>query len=294
MTVKELARAKLNLYLDVVARRPDGYHDLVSVMQSISLADTLTLERVGEGIVLFTTADLPTDGRNLAYRAAQAFFVALGHSFGVRITLEKNIPMQAGLGGGSADAAAVLRGLNTLAGVPFDTARLCEIAAGLGADVPFCVVGGTKLCRGVGERMEAVQNAHNPFVVVAIAGEGVSTPWAFAQLDARWGDFAECTAASASALPLLVRALSNGEEPMDKALLFNRFESVIEPQRPMVSHIKRTLVDCGALCARMSGSGPSVFGLFESEQGARNAQKALCAIGAKAFLCRFENQKAGE
>ena len=294
VTLKEVARAKINLYLDVVGRRPDGYHDLVSVMQSISLADTLTLERLGEEIVLCTAADLPCDEHNLAFRAAKAFFAALGQAFGVRITLEKRIPIQAGLGGGSADAAAVLRGLNRLAGAPFDTERLCEIAAGIGADVPFCVVGGTRLCRGVGERMEPVKNIRDPFVVVAMAGEGVSTPWAFAELDERFGDFAACATASVEQVPKLLQALAGADGQLSEELLFNRFEGVIEPQRPMISHIKSTMSDCGAYCARMSGSGPAVFGLFENELAACNAQKALCTMGARAFVCRFENEKAGE
>ena len=288
MTVTEQAFAKINLYLDVVARRPDGYHDLVSVMQSVDLFDTLMLERTGEEIVLENDAGLPCDRRNLVYRAAEAFFAALGQQFGVRITLQKRIPMQAGLGGGSADAAATLRGLNRLAGAPFDTEQLCKIAAGVGADVPFCVVGGTRLCCGVGERMECVQNAHDPTVLVAMAGEGVSTPWAFAELDGRFGDFSACAAQADAQLPQILHSLASEKASLGGELLCNRFECVIEPQRPMIAEVKRVMHDHGATCARMSGSGPSVFGLFADEQAAEAAQEALLAMGAKAYLCRFE------
>ena len=148
------AYAKINLYLDILSRRENGYHNRQSIMQAVDLCDTVTMTRLadGEGIrVESSLADLPTDRRNLAYRAAERFSTLLGRIPDVAIRIEKRIPMAAGLGGGSADAAAVLRGLNRLYGTDAPVSRLCEIGAGLGADIPFCIVGGAMIAEGIGE-----------------------------------------------------------------------------------------------------------------------------------------------
>ena len=168
-----------------------------------------------EEIVLENDAGLPCDRRNLVYRAAEAFFAALGQQFGVRITLQKRIPMQAGLGGGSADAAATLRALNELDGSPFSTEELASIGARVGADVPFCVVGGTQLCQGIGERMEGIESNLSAFLAVVMADEGISTPQAFRALDEKYGDFSALAAkANERAIDLTV-ALREGWKPVN-------------------------------------------------------------------------------
>ena len=284
MTVTKKANAKINLMLDVVGRRPDGYHDLVTVMQGISLSDTLHATRqAGEEITLSDNVGLPTDEENLVVRAANAYFKASGAPFGVSFVLEKYIPMQAGLGGGSADAAAALHALNTLDGDRFTPEQLCGIAATVGADVPFCVVGGTRECRGIGERMTPVASSLNCFAVVAMNGEGVSTPRAFADLDEKYGDFAACSTAAEQGLSALKKALAAGELAAVAPLLYNRFEEVIAAKRPAVGALKQSLLQHGALVAQMSGSGPAVFALFESKQAAEKACAALCATGVRAF-----------
>lgn len=284
MTVTEKANAKINLMLDVVGRRPDGYHDLVTVMQGISLSDTLHATRhAGEGVTLSAGAALPVDESNLVVRAANAYFKASGAPFGVSFVLKKKIPMQAGLGGGSADAAAALRALNTLDGDRFTKDRLCEIAATVGADVPFCVVGGTRECRGIGERMTPVASTLNCYAVVAMDGEGISTPRAFADLDEKYGDFATCSTAAEQGLSALKKALAAGDPAAVAPLLYNRFEEVIAAKRPAVAALKAALLRHGALVAQMSGSGPAVFALFESEQKAEAAGVALCTAGVRAF-----------
>ncbi len=186
MAVTVPAYAKINLYLDVVGKRPNGYHDVVTVMQSVSLSDTLTVTKTaGEGIFLDTGGILPADGSNLIVRAARAYFAESDAPFGVNILLEKHIPMAAGMGGGSADAAATLKALNMLDGDRFSVEQLAAIGTGIGADVPFCVRGGTCLCEGIGEVMTPIKNNLGAALVVAMGVEGVSSPREFAALDAR-------------------------------------------------------------------------------------------------------------
>ena len=280
------AYAKINLYLDIVGKRQDGYHELVSVMQGVSLSDTLTFSRIaGEGIVLHTDGDLPTGADNLICRAARAYFERTGKPFGLSVDLQKRIPMQAGLGGGSADAAATLKALNEMDGNRFSVQELCEIGAAVGADVPFCIMGGTQLCRGIGEVMEPVVNRLTGTLVIAIGREGVSTPVAFKELDQKYDDFKQ---GGRSACPIaLLEAMQAGDITAAAPHFHNLFEEVICPVRPFVDEMKCLMLKNGAAAAMMSGSGPSVWGLFESEKQAEKAQSELQIIGAQAFLCRF-------
>ena len=280
------AYAKINLYLDVTAKRQDGYHDLVTVMQSVSLADTLTFSRTaGEGIVLHTDGALPTDDSNLICRAANAYFARTGKPFGISVDLEKRIPMQAGLGGGSADAAATLKALNQMDGNRFSVQELCEIGAAVGADVPFCIVGGTQLCRGIGEVMESVPNRLTGMLVIAIGREGISTPVAFKELDRKYDDFKH---GGRKACPsALLKAMQIGDVTAAAPQFMNLFEEVVCVMRPFVGEIRNLMLKNGAVAAMMSGSGPSVWGLFENEQQAEAAQQELQAIGARVFVCHF-------
>lgn len=279
------ANAKINLYLEVVGKRPDGYHDLVTVMQSISLADELSIERrQARGVSLTIDGDFPTNENNLVVRAANAYFAASGAPFGVEVRLKKRIPVSAGLGGGSADAAATLRGLNALDGMRFNQQELIDIAAGIGADVPLCLVGGSKLCRGIGEAMTEVESGLSLSLVVAKSGEGVSTPAAFAALDKAYDDF---RGFDRNVVPeTLLSGMTNGDISHTVSGLFNRFESVIEPTRPAVSALKQELLARGALAAQMSGSGPSVFGIFADMTAAKMAAAALQKAGISAFACQ--------
>ncbi len=282
------AYAKINLSLEVVGRRADGYHDLVGVMQSISLYDTLLFEKKPHnGVSLDTGCDLPADDSNLILRAARAYFKTTKKPFGVDIKLTKRIPMKAGLGGGSADAAATLRALNTLGGNPLDDAELCAIGAKLGADVPFCVMGGTRICRGIGERMTAIENNLKCHVVIVKGEEGVSTPLAFAALDEKYGAFSGFEGKAEAELLLLEECLKNAEIDTVHGVIFNRFEEIVAPLVPDVPKIKRELYALGAFAAQMSGSGPSVFGLFQNETDATRAAAQMRAQGKQAFVCSF-------
>ena len=286
MTLKCKAYAKINLYLEVVGKRENGYHDLVTVMQSVSLADILTFtRREGEGVVLDAGDALPADDSNLVIKAAKAYFAASGAPFGVDIRLEKHIPMAAGMGGGSADAAATLRALNTLDQNRFSDDALVEIAAEIGADVPFCLLGGTRLCRGIGEVMTPVSNKLNCALVVAVAGEGVSTPTAFGALDKLYDDFKDFD--KNALLVKLLDGMEKGSISDTVSALFNRFEVAVEPMRPAVSALKKAMLENRALAAQMSGSGPSVFGIFADLAEAERAAKALSAMGARAYACEL-------
>lgn len=289
MTCVQKAFAKINLSLDVVGRRADGYHELVSVMQTISLCDTLRFEKkAGNGISFSANCDLPSNENNLIFRAAEAYFAAAHTRFGLHVELDKKIPMKAGLGGGSADAAATLRALNELNGDLFSTDQLCEIGARIGADVPFCVLGGTRLCRGIGEKMQEIPNALRPFVVVVMGTEGISTPQAFADIDRKCGDFEGTSEAAQEKHKAIADCLKNGKTHTVSGVIYNLFEEVVLPIRPRVAEIKRVLQDAGAFAAQMSGSGPAVFGLFEKEAQAQKAKALLQAQNMQAFVCVFE------
>ena len=289
MHCTQKAFAKINLSLDVVGRRPDGYHELISVMQLLSLHDTLHFEKkCDDGMSFSSNCDLPWDKSNLIFRAAEAYFAAANTRFGFCVVLDKRIPMKAGLGGGSADAAATLRALNALDGNRFDEQTLCHIAAGIGADVPFCVMGGTALCCGIGEKMKRIPNALRPFVVVVMGAQGVSTPQAFAAIDEKCGDFNGVAELAQERHKSIVACLKSGEIDTVGGVIYNCFEDVILPMRPCAAQSKRALLDAGAYAAQMSGSGPAVFGLFERESEAREAAALLQEKDTQVFVCEFE------
>lgn len=274
------AYAKINLYLDVGPGRADGYHTVETVMQSISLHDDIRvlLRPAREATVSLRVwgARLPTDGRNLAFRAAEAYLRALGRPLDVRITLRKTLPVAAGLAGGSSNAAAVLLAMNDALGRPLSSDILLSLAADLGSDVPFCLLGGTRLCRGRGEVTEPLSLARGLFIVVAVGGrERVSTPAAFARMDTYYHNL-DGSVPHGGDLPALLGALGAGELPRSgDDLLYNAFEPVILPGCPVAASLRERLLSLGAFSAHMSGSGPSVFGLFRTEAAAREAAAAI-------------------
>ena len=286
--IKETAYAKINLILDVVGKRSDGFHDIETVMHAVSLCDELTvtvapsreasvtLELVGE-------RRLPTDDRNIAVKAAKLYISRAGISDSVRISLNKNIPIAAGLAGGSTDAAAVLRALNRLYGKRLSDKALLSLAAELGSDVPFCLLGGTALCRGRGERIERLPDVCGLNVVIAIAdGEHVSTPTAYSSLDAIYSDFdGSVKRAGEARAKALIDSIKGAR--IDASALYNIFEEAILPECAGASAIKARMLELGALASLMSGSGPSVFGIFDTEEAAKAAESDLIARGYRAY-----------
>ena len=273
------AYAKLNLALDILGKREDGYHELQMVMQSISLADTLTITP-GAGRMDTNLSYLPADGRNLAQAAAAAFRSATGLDLQVDISIQKRIPVCAGLAGGSSDAAAVLRALNqhTRAGLSLE--RLAEIGAEVGSDVPYCVVGGTALAEGRGERLTPLPPLPFCYVAVCKPPFPISTPQLFARVDTK-------KIVRRPDIQGLTSALERGDLPDAARRMYNVFEDVLEPRRrAQIDAIKAQMIDCGALGASMTGSGPTVFGLFQEERAARQAVQALREEYREVFLAQ--------
>jgi 4-diphosphocytidyl-2-C-methyl-D-erythritol kinase len=276
--VEAPAYAKINLYLDVLACRDDGFHELLSVMHAISLHDDIILYYTPAHVSSITLqifgSRLPIDRRNLAYRAAEAFLEATGKAARVHITIRKRLPIAAGMAGGSSDAAATLRALNVAAGEPLTQDALLSLAASLGSDVPFCLVGGTQICRGRGEKMTPLSLKEPLHLVVLWGREHVSTPRAFAEMDEYYHRF-DGSVAHGTAANRLFDVIENGRLADAPELLYNAFEPVVLPACPEAAAMKSRLLELGAYAAFMSGSGPSVFGLFRTQEEARQAAETF-------------------
>lgn len=274
MKCVEKAYAKVNLTLAVGEKRLNGYHEVVSVMQRVSLHDTLTAEQTREGITL-TCSDpaLPSGEENLAHRAASLFFRETGIAGGAALTLEKRIPSQAGLGGGSSDAASALLALRKLYAPALSDTELETMAAALGSDVPFFIRGGTQLATGRGEVLSPLPPLTDGWFVIVKPTESFSTPSMYRRLD-------NLPPACTPPIPPL-----QGGLPALAAGLFNRFEAAI-PAGSAVWDIKARLAAYGALASLLSGSGSAVFGLFDTETAARAAVEALRPAWPEIFLAR--------
>ena len=281
--IRENAYAKLNLSLDVTARREDGFHELAMLMQTVSVCDELTLGLNETGAVSASCSlhFIPTDERNLVVRAARCYLAAVGEASGVHIRREKNIPVGAGMGGGSADAAAVLRGMNRLFGERLTRRELEELACSIGSDVAFCVAGGTSLARGRGERLEDLPALPDCLFVIAKPEFSISTPELYRKLDSvvlrRHPDTAG-----------LLQAVESGSLRDVCMRMYNVFEDVPDRRMRTVREIKGTLLDHGALGAMMTGTGSAVFGVFDDRVKAEAARAALgkeyrfCAVAKPA------------
>ena len=282
MKASVLAHAKINLFLDINSKRDNGYHNIVIIMHTISLCDNVTvdIEKSDEKTIFVSCDDtaVPCGNDNLVYKAAMLYPI----SGKISIHITKRIPMSAGLAGGSADAAATLIALNQLSDKPLETEELCGIGARLGADIPFCIKKGACLVEGIGEILTPIDPMPMYPMVIARDGEGMSTPLAYRQLDEKYNDFIDYSA-NYPCLEILKNKKGSAEEFC--LGLYNIFESVVEEQRPAVSRIKKTMVDHGACGALMSGSGTSVFGIFENEEDAEKCAFRLKEQGATAHVC---------
>lgn len=279
MSVTVKGYAKINLHLDVLGIREDGYHSVETVMQSLSLCDEVTVSLNSDPVLdaECNVSLVPTDEKNIAVRAARLFFDRTGKSGGAHIKIKKRIPMAAGLAGGSADAAAALIALNRIFDLPLSDTELYSIGALLGADVPFCIACGTHYSDGKGDVLHSFPALSEDLVfVVACGGEGVSTPWGYRLLDDTFDNFTGYT-------PKGIEAIRTAIEGSDKyafcRYIFNIFEKPVLERRPVAAHIRSVLLENGAECAMMSGSGPSVFGIYRSLDDAENAVLALCKNG---------------
>jgi 4-diphosphocytidyl-2-C-methyl-D-erythritol kinase len=280
VSVKILAPAKVNFYLKVVGKRPDGYHDLVSVMQALELADELTLRPAGAGVdVGCDRADVPLGDKNIAYRAAVAFMEETGFEGGVSIDIKKRTPMAAGLGGGSSDAAATLRGMSALTGLSIPHARLVEVARSLGADVPFFLSSPTALAEGVGDLLTELRPIDETWLLLVNPGILVSTKWVYESLN-----LGLTNSHNSIKLPQFEgQAIDAG---LLVSCLHNDLEQVTADKYPLIKEIKERLIREGARGALMSGSGPTVFGVFERRHEAEKAAGRLTRPGWTVLVTR--------
>ena len=272
------APAKVNLALDILGRRPDGYHEMRMVMQTVSLRDTVSLEEAGEGFTLSAQGLVLPEGKTLEQRAAEAFFAALGRPLpGLRVTLEKRTPAYAGLGGGSADVAALLRLLRARYAPDMPEETLEAVGGQVGSDMPFCVRGGTALAEGRGERLTDLPPLPECRFVVCKPGFDLPTGPMFARL--RFDGTLPAIDADGMA-----SALARGDLEGAAKRVGNAFEAVLAPEeRREIEAVKETLLRHGALGAAMSGSGPAVFGLFPPGAETSRAAEELKRRYAQVF-----------
>jgi 4-diphosphocytidyl-2-C-methyl-D-erythritol kinase len=272
------AAAKVNLALEVLGKRADGYHELVTVMQAVDLSDRITLE-TADGLELRTRADgVPDDGRNLALRAATALREAAGIERGARIGLDKRIPVAAGLGGGSTDAAAVLLGLNRLWRLRWPVERLAEVATGLGMDVPFFLRGGLALATGRGEQVERLRGRSLGLVLV--------NPRFAMSTAEMYGRVTPAMYTDGRRVKGMLAALEQRSTARLAASLYNGLEDVAAVAQPAIGRMRAALLAAGALGAIMSGSGPTVFGIARSYEHARQIRRRLTRGGWDVWAVR--------
>lgn len=261
-------RAKINLTLDVVGKRENGYHDLQMIMQSINLYDTIYIRKTKvEGVRLKVNYSwLPTNEKNIAFKAAQLFFEESGIKGGIVIEITKRIPVAAGLAGGSTDAAATLVGLNRLYGTQYSKEKLMEMGLKLGADVPFCILRGTMLAEGIGEVLTPLTPMPFTHLVLIKPPVSVSTATVYKSLNINRIERHPDT-------PVVIDALKEGNIEVVARNMANVLEEVTIPMHPIIQDIKNALLEQGAMGSMMSGSGSAVFGLFDSKEKAHKAAK---------------------
>ena len=274
-----LAPAKLNLRLKITGRRPDGYHNLVSIMAPVSLYDRIELQITSRNLITISCEGFsaPADKENLACRAAQAFFAKTGIDHGLSIKLTKNIPVAAGLGGGSSDAACVLKALNQIWSCPLSAKELAELALGLGADVPFFLIEKPCIVRGIGEILEPIEKWPKLWYIIVTPPIRVSTAWVYGNLN--WSPL-EGTGELELTKDEYQFIIVNLKKKVFviARVLDNDLERVTASHFPAIEDIKKTLMDSGSDGVLMSGSGPSVFGVFGSKDRARQAKTDLTSL----------------
>ena len=264
------ALGKINLGLDVLGRRENGYHDVRMVMQTVYLYDQIRIEKTKKpGIELSTNLFyLPVNENNLAYQAADLLMKEFDVKEGVKITLDKHIPVAAGMAGGSSNAAAVLFGINRMFSLGLSQKELMERGVKLGADVPYCIMRGTVLAEGIGEELKELPPMPKCTVLIAKPPISVSTKVVYEALDAK-------EISEHPDIDGVIEGLEEGSLKKVASAMGNVLEDVTIPMHPVIEEIKQEMKECGALNAMMSGSGPTVFGLFENRTAAREAQRRI-------------------
>ncbi len=272
-TLEIKAYAKINLGLDVVRRLANGYHEVKMIMQTVGIYDTLTLQKTKPGIKVTTdSGEVPADESNLVYKAARLLTDTCQIKEGIAIHLEKRIPVAAGMAGGSTDAAAVLKGMNTLFSMGLSEEELKMLGVKLGADIPYCIMGGTALAEGIGERLEKLPPAPDCFLLIAKPDINVSTKYVYENLK-----LSEIK--KHPDIDGMKEAVKTGSLQGITSRMENVLESVTEEKYPVIKKLKLYMEENGALKALMSGSGPTVFGIYEREEDALAAKEKLTGSG---------------
>ncbi|MDD4496102.1 MAG: 4-(cytidine 5'-diphospho)-2-C-methyl-D-erythritol kinase [Eubacteriales bacterium] len=278
MLINLKARAKINLSLDVLGKRPDGYHEIRTIMQSLELHDKVTVWEIEKGIELQCNNPLiPCDSRNTAFKAAGLMLDRYLPGKGVGIRIEKNIPVAAGLAGGSADAAEVLKGINRLFELGLSEGQLMETGKRVGADVPFCIKGGTALAEGIGEKITPIASMPATYVLLVCPNIAVRTAEVYERLNL-------CKISERPDIVELIKHIEVGKLDRLGKCMVNVLETVTAKEYKIIGEIKSRLMKAGAFASLMSGSGPTVFGLFKEKSGAIEGKRAIeaeIALGAE-------------
>ncbi len=273
------SRAKINLSLDVVNKRPDGYHEVQMIMQQIDLFDIITIiERNDDRISIKSNCEyIPKDSGNIAYQAAELIRREFQIQQGIDICIEKNIPVAAGLAGGSSNAAAVLRGLNQLWQLGLTTGDMMKLGVKIGADVPFCVLGGAAYGEGIGEVLTPIEGLKNLWMVVAKPAISVSTAEVYSQLNLS-------TLKDRPNTKRLLKFIEDGDVANLAKSMKNVLETVTEVKYPIIREIKCKMMEYNALGSMMSGSGPTVFGIYKNYERAKSAYENLAILYKQTYM----------
>lgn len=267
-TLKRHAYAKINLSLDVLKKRDDGYHEVEMIMQQVDLHDILTFEEIESGIeIICNDKRVPTDKSNLIYKAYEVIKQKYSINKGVRIYLEKNIPIAAGLAGGSSDAAQTLIGISKLWNLQINDIELMEMGVSIGADIPFCIFGGTGFARGIGEDISEITSFKNNIILLAKPDIDVSTKEVYESLNFKNIDHPDTDN--------LLKAIERKDMKFIANNMKNVLETVTIKKHPIIDNIKKQMIDCGAMGSMMSGSGPTVFGIFKTKEQAEKCKGIL-------------------
>ena len=288
MYMRLKAYGKINLALDVVRRRPDGYHEVKMVMQTVKIYDGIEIEPTDTGKIEIETNlyFLPVNENNLMYKAAKLLMDEFDIKSGLKIVLQKVIPVSAGMAGGSTDAAAVLYGVNKIFHLGLSTKQLMERGVKIGADVPYCIMRGTALSEGIGEKLTAIQAPPHMWLLIAKPPINVSTKFVYENLNLPQID-------RHPDVDAMVKAIENGDKDGIAKNMENILETVTVKEYPVIEDIKNIMKDNGAVNALMSGSGPTVFGLFEEKEQAEKVKGLIqeSNMAKQVFVTEFYNPK---
>lgn len=269
---------KVNLALDILYKRNDGYHEIKSIMQRISLRDRLIFEEIDHGFVIESNhSQVPKDETNLVYRAWEKLVAITGENRGIKVIIEKNIPVAAGLAGGSTNGATTLLALNELWDLKLSEDELMKIGRGLGADVPFCIMGATALAEGIGEKLTKLKPFSGKHILLCNPGIVISTEHAYSQVE-----FSD----KRIDIEAMIKAIDADDLKTLAENMGNTMEGPMIEEYPIIGEIKKLMLGNGALGALMSGSGSTVFGLYDDEEKMKFTEKKLLDIGDKVYLCK--------